>query len=48
VPVLACIVIAWIVTQTISTREFVALGGVLALSLVMYAVRGARRKRSGA
>jgi basic amino acid/polyamine antiporter, APA family len=48
VPILACSVIAWIVTQTISTREFVALGGVLALSLVMYAVRGARKGRSQA
>jgi amino acid transporter len=45
VPMLACIVIAWIVTQTISMREFVALGGVLALSLVMYAVRSARKGR---
>ena len=42
VPICACIVIAWIVTQTITAREFVALGGVLALSLVMYAVRRAR------
>jgi len=43
VPILACLVIAWIVTQTITTREVVALGGVLALSLVMYAVRRSRK-----
>jgi APA family basic amino acid/polyamine antiporter len=46
VPLCACIVIAWIVTQTVTTREFVALGGVLALSLVMYAVKRVRHKRS--
>jgi amino acid transporter len=46
VPICACIVIAWIVTQTITTREFAALGGVLALSLVMYAVRRARLSRT--
>jgi amino acid transporter len=36
VPILACIVIAWIFTQTITMREIVALGAVLGLSLVVY------------
>ena len=39
VPILACIVIAWIVTQTITMREIVALGGVLGLSLVVYLLK---------
>jgi len=42
VPILACLVIAWIVAQTVTAREFVALGGVLAASLVMYV---AKRRR---
>lgn len=42
VPILACLVIAWIVTQTVTLREMIALGGVFALSLVMYAVRKRR------
>jgi basic amino acid/polyamine antiporter, APA family len=43
VPILACIAIAWIVTQTVTTREVIALGAVLAASLVMYVVRRGRR-----
>jgi amino acid transporter len=36
VPVLACIAIAWIVTQTVTVREAVALACVFALSLGVY------------
>ena len=36
VPVLACIAITWIVTQTVTLREAVALGCVFALSLGVY------------
>lgn len=43
VPILACVVIAWIVTQTITEREFIALGGVLLLSLLMYVLRRQRQ-----
>ncbi len=39
VPVLACIAIGWIAVQTITLREALALGGVFALSLVVYVVR---------
>jgi APA family basic amino acid/polyamine antiporter len=43
VPILACIAIAWIVTQTVTTREVIALGGVLGFSLVVYLVKRGRR-----
>ena len=43
VPILACIAIAWIVTQTITTREVIALGGVLGLSLAVYLAKRGRR-----
>jgi APA family basic amino acid/polyamine antiporter len=43
VPILACIAIAWIVTQTVTTREVIALGGVLGFSLVVYLVKSGRR-----
>jgi len=39
VPVLACVAIGWIAVQTITLREALALGGVFALSLVVYVVR---------
>ncbi len=39
VPVLACVAISWIAVQTITLREALALGGVFALSLVVYVVR---------
>lgn len=39
VPVLACSVIAWIVSQTVTQREFVALGAVFAVSLLAYLAR---------
>ena len=42
VPVLACLVIAWVVWQTITRREFVAFGVVLAASVVAYALRRRR------
>jgi basic amino acid/polyamine antiporter, APA family len=45
VPVLACIAIAWVVSQTITRREFAAVGAVLAPSMVAYALR-ARRVRA--
>jgi APA family basic amino acid/polyamine antiporter len=43
VPILACIAIAWIVTQTVTTREVIALGGVLGLSLAVYLAKRDRR-----
>lgn len=43
VPIMACIAIAWIVTQTVTTREMIALGAVLLASLVMYVARRGRR-----
>jgi amino acid transporter len=43
VPILACIAIAWIVTQTVTTREVIALGAVLAASFVMYLAQRGRR-----
>jgi APA family basic amino acid/polyamine antiporter len=39
IPVLACAAIGWIAVQTITLRESFALGGVFALSLVVYLVR---------
>lgn len=39
VPILACTVIAWIIWHAITLREFVALGGVFAVSIVMYLVK---------
>lgn len=39
VPVLACAAIGWIAVQTITLRESLALGGVFALSLVVYLAR---------
>jgi amino acid transporter len=39
VPVLACTAIGWIAVQTITLRESLALGGVFALSLLVYLVR---------
>jgi amino acid transporter len=47
VPVLACAAISWIAARTITMREAVALGGVFALSLVVY-VAQRRRPRDGA
>jgi APA family basic amino acid/polyamine antiporter len=48
VPVLACIVIAWIAIQTVTPRELVALAAVLAVSLVMYLVQRGRLRPIGA
>jgi amino acid transporter len=42
VPIVACGVIAWIVTQTVTAREMIALGAVLAFSLVVYIARRIR------
>ena len=39
IPVLTCLVVAWVVSQTISRREFVAFAIVLAASAVAYASR---------
>ena len=44
VPVVACLLITWVVSQTITRREFVAFGIVLAASVVAYALR---RRRVG-
>ncbi|HVN43199.1 MAG TPA: APC family permease [Steroidobacteraceae bacterium] len=44
VPVLTCLVILWIVSQTVTPRELFALGGVLVLSLLMYLAK--RRGRA--
>jgi hypothetical protein len=46
VPILACLVIVWVVSQTITRREFVAFGVVLAASVVAYVFR--RRRVRGA
>lgn len=47
VPVLACAAISWIAVRTITMREALALGGVFALSLVVYLAQR-RRPRDGA
>jgi amino acid transporter len=47
VPVLACIAIAWIVTQTVTIREAVALGCVFALSLGVYVFKHLAAGRAG-
>jgi basic amino acid/polyamine antiporter, APA family len=47
VPVLACAAISWIAARTITMREALALGGVFALSLVVYLAQR-RRPRDGA
>ena len=39
VPILACILVAWVISQTITTREFIAFGVVLVFSIVVYFVR---------
>jgi basic amino acid/polyamine antiporter, APA family len=46
VPVLACAAISWIAVRTITMREALALGGVFALSLVVYLVQR-REPRDG-
>ncbi|NJD30970.1 MAG: amino acid permease [Gammaproteobacteria bacterium] len=46
VPVLACIAIAWIVSQTVTMREAVALACVFALSLGVYVYKHRRSARS--
>ena len=45
VPVLACVAIGWIAVQTVTRREVVALSAVFALSLAVWLVRAARRRR---
>jgi APA family basic amino acid/polyamine antiporter len=47
VPILACTIIAWIISQTITLRELIALATVLAVSLAMYIVQR-NRPRPGA
>jgi basic amino acid/polyamine antiporter, APA family len=42
VPIMACVAIAWVVSQTITRREFAAVGAVLALSAVVYPLRARR------
>ncbi|MFO1406358.1 MAG: APC family permease [Steroidobacteraceae bacterium] len=44
VPVLACAAIGWIALQTITRREMLALGGVFALSLLVWLVQASRRR----
>lgn len=44
IPVLACLVVAWVVSQTIKAPEFAAFGVVLAVAVVVWAVR---RRRAG-
>jgi amino acid transporter len=46
VPMLTCIVVAWIVINTISQREFIAFGVVLAIAGAVYALRR-RENRNG-
>jgi APA family basic amino acid/polyamine antiporter len=43
VPILACLLVAWVISQTITTREFIAFGVVLVFSVVVYFIR----KRNG-
>ncbi|HEX6064250.1 MAG TPA: amino acid permease, partial [Longimicrobiales bacterium] len=42
VPILACILIAWVISQTITQREFVGFGIALVLSVVVYLLRRPR------
>jgi threonine/homoserine efflux transporter RhtA len=43
VPILSCLVIAWVVSQTVTAREIVALGIVVAIAVVGWALRRRRR-----
>ncbi|MBX6363733.1 MAG: APC family permease [Gemmatimonadetes bacterium] len=43
VPALACAVVAWVIGQTITAREFAAFGVVLAVALVVWVARRVKR-----
>ena len=45
VPVLACLLIGWVISQTITRREFIAFGVVIVVSVLVYLLR---RYRVGA
>lgn len=45
VPVLAFVALGWILVSTVTSREFLAVGAVVALAIVMYGIRGLRLGR---
>jgi amino acid transporter len=47
VPALACIAITWLLWATITRREFMALAAVIALAVIMYALRMAKLRSRG-
>jgi basic amino acid/polyamine antiporter, APA family len=45
IPILTCIAIAWLLWATVTSREFLALAGVVVLAVVMYGIRSLRSQR---
>ena len=47
VPILACLSILWVVIETITQREFVALGITLAIGVAGYLLKVSRTRKEG-
>ncbi|MEJ7812657.1 MAG: amino acid permease, partial [Gemmatimonadaceae bacterium] len=48
IPALACGAVAWLLWATVTWREIIAVGAVLAVALVAYAIRSTRARRAPA
>ncbi|HEY0303611.1 MAG TPA: amino acid permease, partial [Longimicrobiales bacterium] len=44
IPIITCVLVSWVISQTITQREFIAFGVALALAVVVYLFRAPRRK----